>query len=469
MIDYNDAVASFSDKASDVGNRDAELASQKLLQAQKARVDQMLANELTAMHKNGQASSEAYKNLLAETTALGRALNEAHAKASVASIKEERLELASLHGGSAEKVIAETDAKFQRRFISALNNRDGLIDVPMPAIAQNSKTGEIQVSAVKPKAAAQNGETSIEASLRQAQQITAAATSDFTIPSVVVDLLGFVVTYPRLFNKFRVYQTVGIETVNLNKIENIQPAEYMSTGTVRTGEAQDADPAVFKYGKTALRALKVGGTTSVTPELVSTLPADMLQERIASYLAESLGLRYADAAVNGTGGSAQAKGIVHWLNNEGTAQRVDGKATTSNVANIDRAEVAKLFSRLGGAYQSIVGNLTIAANSTTFWNLWSNIQEDYPLFSDSRSYAGQMLGPWSVCVDDALPNVANDNVAILAGDFMKAWAIRYGGALRLEVSRDFRFQTDEIVIKAVQHFDTQPAETKAVVGYRGKN
>ena len=171
--------------------------------------------------------------------------------------------------------------------------------------------------------------------------------------------------------------------------------------------------------------------------------------------------------MKGTGNDTTGNGVAAFINAAaGASRRVDGKNTTDVAANIDRGEVTKLFAHLGGEYQSLVSGLTLATSTTTFWQLWSNIQQEYPLFSDTRGFMGHRLGPWEVCIDDAIPEVADDALPILAGDFMRAWGIRYAGPLRLEVSYEDAFRTDEITVRAIQHFDTQPLELKAVAGYR---
>ena len=472
-IDYSNMVATLADKAADVGNRDQALAHQKVLQARKDRIDGQIAAEITALNASGEVSSGKYKALLTESMALSSSLSEARAQAKSAEIKEERLELERLAPQGAEQAIAEADAQFSHKLISAMTLGSGSFSVPLPAIRQNKRTGEVDVAPVKASAPANTGETSFEASYRNAEQaqFKATATTDFRIPTVVVDLITDIVTYPRLVNKFRLYQTVGIENIAVNHITGINEAPVLSDSTPATirGEGKSVTRNQVSTANVGFRALKVGGTATVTPELLETFPADMMQTEIADYLAQSLGLTFARQAVSGNGSANQAKGVVHWLDNEGTSQRVDGKGQTANAANIDRAEVTKLMAELGGEYQNTVGGLTLAANTTTFWQLWSNIQQDYPLFSDSRSYDGQRLGPWDVCVDDAFSNVGNNVTCIVAGNFMRAFGLRLGGALRLEVSRDARFDNDEIVIKAIQHFDTQPLETKALAGYRAKS
>ena len=464
-IDYN-TVAAYADKAADVGNKEQTLAAQKILQEQKDRVDGQLASEIVALKQSGETSSEKYRHLLTETTALAASLREARAQEGVARMKEERLELASLSPQGAEHAIAEVDAKFDKVFCANLVSRSGHVDVPMPVISQDRRSSEIVVAAVKPSAVTDDGRVLAETSVANAERYTAAATTDFIIPTVVADLVTYWVTYPRLFNKFRAYQTMGVETLALNRITGIAMAEPVgATNNNPRGESvaiADNNPS---YGHVSLRAIKVAGLTRVTPELLETLPRDMLQSIITDYLGQSLGLRFAFDAIRGNGSITQGQGIVPFLT-ANTGQLVTGKAQSSNVDNIDRKEITKLFAKLGGAYQSTVGGLTLAANTTTFWALWSNIQDSYPLFSDTRGFTANRLGPWEVCIDDAIEDVADEKICILAGDFMRGYAIRYGGNLRLEVSRDVEFKSDNIVIKAVQAFDTQPAEIAAFAGYK---
>ena len=497
MSDYiTETVATLADKAADVGNKDAALHNQKVLQAQKDNLDGQIADEIIAMRQRGEVSSEKYQRLLAEITALSTSLNLSKVDASVAAVKEERLELANKASIGGEMLIAQADAKLYAQM------RDGIrraangykthlnVEVPMPLIAQNSATGKNKIVPIKAEAPEGETETTLEASYMKYQQgvseFNATGVAQFTIPSLVVDLIGYIVTYPRLYNKFKVYQTMGVEPLNVNRITGIKPATVIGTAT-NSGETEDINRNDVTTSKQALRALKVAGFTTVTPELVNTLPADMLQTRIADYLAQSLGLKYAIDAARGDGSDDEGRGVTHYLENTAAVSRtnvngvrkVTGK--TNNVAqggtNIDRREVAKLFAALGGEYQGLVGGLTLATNTELFWTIWANIQDSYPLFSDSRGFDGMKLGPWDVCVDDALkvpvnnqPDAAqaNDRITLLAGNFMRAWSIRYGGTLRLNVSYEDRFGSDEITIRAIQHFDTQPSEVPAVAGYVSK-
>ena len=477
-----DAVASFIDKAADVGNKDAALRTQNVLQAQKDRIDGQLAAEIVAMKAAGEVSSEKYRLLLSETTALSTAISAAKAEASVAALKEERLDLAKMAPQGGESLIADADAKLYAQIREGLvTAREGYktqlnVELPLPVIAQDKASGKNKVAPVKAVAPKGKTQAEIEASyrayesaLRNDFSAASAAVTDFVIPTLVVDLIGYIVTYPRLFNKFKVYQTMGVEDLLVNRIEDIAEAKVIGTATNR-GQSQTPTPDNdVMTSNVKLRALKVAAFTKLTPELVNTLPADALQTRISDYLAQSLGLKYARDAVTGDNSETRGNGVAAYINGTvaaGAARRVNGKNTTDVAANIDRGELTKLFAHLGGEYQSLVGGLTLATNTTTFWQLWSNIQQDYPLLSDSRNFVGHRLGPWEVCIDDRIDDVGDDNMPILAGDFMRAWGIRYAGALRLEVSYEDAFRTDEITVRAIQHFDTQPLELKAVAGYR---
>ena len=474
-----DTVASLTDRAADVGNKDAALRIQGVLQRQKDRLDGQLADEIIALKDRGESTSEKYRSLLSETTALSTALNAAKVEAATGSAKEERLELAKMSPLGAERAIAAADAQLYAQIRGGLQKAsEGYktrlnVELPLPVIAQDPRTGFNKVAPVKAVAPEGKNEAELETSYKAYEQalrneFTAVAdTTKFVIPSLVVDLIGYIVTYPRLFNKYKVYQTMGVETLNVNRIEGIAPATVIGTRT-NAGQSVDLPNNDVTTSNVNLRALKVAGLTKVTPELVNTLPADALQTRISDYLAQSLGLRYAIDAVTGTGGASQGRGIVHFL--AATAARVvTGKAgVVTDPTKFDRHEVTGTFAKLGGEYQSLVGGLTLATNTATFWQLWSNLQGDYPLFTDSRGYMGQRLGPWEVCVDDAIPALTNDAIPLLAGDFMRAFAIRYAGPLRLEVSYEEAFSTDEIVIRAIQHFDTQPIEVKAFAGYKAK-
>lgn len=483
-----ETVADLTDKASDVGNKGAALQAQKILQEQKDRIDSQLADEIVALKQSGEASSDAYRKLLGETTALSTAINAAKTDAQVAAIKEERLDLANLAPQGGERLIAQADAQIYSKIRGGLDEakkgfRSHLnFELPLPAIKQDRATGKNKVFPVKAAAPAGENETSIEASYMAYEaalrndfraNATGSGAGNFIIPSLVVDLIGYIVKYPRLYNKFRVYQTPGVSPLTVNRITGINPAPIISTAGVPTGERQQINPNNVTTSNVTFNALKVAGLTRITPELLRTLPADMLQTQIATYLADSIGLRFARDAVNGPGGAVRGDGVVQYL----TTNKADvaggvrfvTKKGALDAGTIKRETVTSLFAAVGGAYQSIAGGLTLAMHSGTFWSVWSAIQDSYPLFSDTRSFDTPRLGPWMVCVDDefaAKPDedneFANNSVPIVAGDFMRAWGIRYGGALQLSVSYEEAFTTDQITIKAVQHFDTKPLELPAV-------
>ena len=487
------AVASFMDKAADVGNKDAALRTQDILQAQKDRIDGQLAEEIVALKAAGEVSSEKYRLLLSETTALSTAISAAKAEASVAAIKEERLDLANMAPQGGERLIAQADAKLYshlRDGIEHLGSR-GMksnfdIEVPLPAIKQDVRSGKNVVVPVKAVAPQGEDETSLEASYMAYEaalrnEFTANATvgtNSLVVPTMVVDLISYLVTYERLFNKFRVYQTPGVSDLVINRLTGVGMAAIISKAGVVTGEREDVPVNNVTTSDVTLRALKAAGLTRITPELVASLPADMLQSRIASYLAESLGLRFAFDAVQGPANSdIRGVGVKPYLvANAATTNLVNNIPGTLPVANLNRQVLTSLFGKIGGAYQGIVNGLTLAMHSQTFWHLWSNIQDSDPLFTNSRGYDGSRLGPWEVCIDDAFdrPTRVNgtaftaDQVPVAAGDFMRGWAIRYGGALRLNVSNEESFTTDQITIRAIQHFDTQPAEVPAVAALQVK-
>ena len=492
-IQHNDVVASFAEIAADVGDKSGALRTQDILQAQKDRIDGQLADEIVALKAAGEVSSEKYRLLLSETTALSTAISAAKAEASVAAIKEERLDLANMSPQGGERLIAQADAELYSQLRTGVKQLGSLgrpgsfnIEVPLPAIHQDVQAGKNKVVPVKAVAPAGEDQTSIEASYRTYEaalrnEFQANATvgeNSLVVPTLVVDLISYLVTYERLFNKFRVYQTPGVSDLVINRLTGIKPAGIISKTGVLTGEREPISPNNVTTSDVTLRALKAAGLTRITPELIATLPADMLQSRISSYLAESIGLRFALDAVDGpVGEDNRAVGVVPYMVANAANVNLVGTAGTLNVSSIDRSTLTGLFGKIGGAYQSIVGGLTLAMHSRTFWELWSTIQDSYPMFTGMRGYDGNRLGPWEVCVDDAFkaPSVAkdpafkNNEVPIVAGDFMRGWAIRYGGALRLNVSNEESFATDQITIRAIQHFDTQPAELPAIAALQVKS
>ena len=464
MSNYNlDAVAGFADKAADVGDRDAALRTQEVLKAKKARIDSQLAAEIVALDKRGEASSETYRMLLSESTALNGAIGSAKVDAAQAAVKEERLELNADAAGGAEMAVAKADSQLYKQLYHAFTRKGNHeFEVPMPVLRQDAVTGETRVIPVK---ATDNNLKAAAAG----DFVANANAGAFTVPTLVTDLITYIVTYPRLYNKFKMYQTVGIENVAVNRLAGINPAPVVGT-RANNGEMVDLSAVNAKQETVGLDALKVAGYTRITRELVQTLPADMLQTEISSYLAQSLGLRFATDAVSGDGGASAGQGVANWLGKTaGSKQLFVGKTGVSaDTKTFDRNEVGGMLAKIGAAYQSIAGNVTLAGTPTTFWTLFANIHGDGPLFADSRAYEGQRLGMWDFCVDDAFAEIGDGNIPLVGGDFGRAWAIRYGGALRLEVSYDDAFLSDQITVKAVQHFDTQPIETPAVAGYQSK-
>ena len=480
---FTETVADLTDKAADVGNKNAALQAEKVLQEQKDRIDGQLAAEILSLKQSGEASSEKYRRLLGETTALSTAIRASKTDAATASVKEERLDLLKHAPQGAERAIAQADAKIYAQLRSGLKEAENgykahlSLELPLPVIQQDELTGEVKVAPVKAAAPQGDTEASLEASYMQYEkalrnEFTATGISGdngFVIPSLVVDLIGYIVTYPRLYNKFKVYQTTGVEDLNVNRITGIAPASVIGTAATK-GEKAPITANNVTTDSVTLRALKVAALTRITPELINTLPADMLQSRISSYLAQSLGLKFAADAISGDGGSSAGQGVGNHFNASGAvARRVEAPTgAKSDLKLVNRHEISKLFAALGGEYQSLVGGLTLATTTSVFWQLWSNLQGEHPLFTDSRGFMGTRLGPWEVCVDDAIDAPAAGKTGIFAGNFMRAWAIRYAGALRLNVSYEESFTSDQITIRAIQHYDTQPAELPAVAGYQFK-
>jgi len=64
-------------------------------------------------------------------------------------------------------------------------------------------------------------------------------------------------------------------------------------------------------------------------------------------------------------------------------------------------------------------------------------------------------------VDDDVPAMAADAKSILFGDWSRV-AVRIAGGMRFERSNDFKFDTDEVVFRAVMRFDSRLVNTDAV-------
>ena len=476
--------------AEDVGNLEDRLASLRVLHDRQRSLQHQLARELEAM--NGGSRTARYNRLLGELSMLGRAITSTQLEVDTARLREERLDMASLLPHGAVRAIQQSDTRFYSQLKQGLDrqaqgyNTALTIDYDMPMVAKDN-VGRTKVYPFAAKAP--DGETTADLeesylAMRRAVDgdlLAANTSADFVLPTPVVDLIQYVVSYSRLYQEFNVEQTPGVNLLEVNRLTGIEPAAIIGNAT-NSGQRAAIPETVVETDSVQLRALKVAGLTTLSSDTLESLPEFMLREQIASYLGQSIALRFAESAVNGSGSSGEAAqpgppevpevkpdayGVIPFLKANTDRLSVGKAGVAADFSLFDRAEAARMFGLIGGAYQRVPGRAKFACNAKSFWQLWSHLQDRKPLFADGREYDGPSLGGWPTVIDDAIPDLDTvGNIGLLAASWQDAYTLRLAGKLRLQVSFQHAFRKDQLTIRAIQHFDVQPRDINALAGYQ---
>lgn len=222
-----------------------------------------------------------------------------------------------------------------------------------------------------------------------------------------------------------------------------------ATITAEAGTLTAADPTISKV---ALDAYKVAGLTIWSSELDQDNVID-LRDLIAESLAENIG-RGINGLLTTADGSNKPQGFIGVAANGGTA------AGTANNTFVGGADLVDLFYSRKAAYRS---RGTWMASSTGMAKV-RKLQDSTGQFLWQPSLAaGQpetVLGR-PIYENADMAAVASASKSFAFGDF-KRFYVRRVTPTRVEMSKDYRFATDELAIRVIERVDGDLIDANAI-------
>lgn len=222
------------------------------------------------------------------------------------------------------------------------------------------------------------------------------------------------------------------------------------TLTAEAGTFTEADPTISSV---TLNAYKYGGITLWSAELDADNVIG-IENLLGQSLANEIVFSGAGPALTTADGSSKPHGIVAAAANGGTA------SGTANNTFFGPGDIVDLFYGRAQPYRR-VGNWM--ASSTGLAKIRKLQDSTGQLIWQPSLVAGQpetVLGrPIFENPDMATP--ASAAKSVLFGDTHR-YFVRRAGALRIEISRDYKFNTDQLAIKAVERLDGELVDGAAV-------
>lgn len=222
-----------------------------------------------------------------------------------------------------------------------------------------------------------------------------------------------------------------------------------ATLTAEAGGLTAADPTISKV---SLNAYKFAGLTIWSSELDQDNIIG-LQDLIASSLAEDIG-RGINAVLTTGDGSNKPQGFIGVATNGGTA------SGTANNPFVGGSDLIDLFYSRKAAYR----NRGVWQASSTGMAKARKLQDSTGQFLWQPSLAaGQpetLLGR-PIYENADMAAVASASKSFAFGDF-KRFYVRKVNPARVELSRDYRFSTDELAIRVIERVDGDLIDASAI-------
>jgi HK97 family phage major capsid protein len=219
---------------------------------------------------------------------------------------------------------------------------------------------------------------------------------------------------------------------------------FSTAALVAEGSAiGESDPNISAV---TMNAHKIAVLLQVSSELVTDTAFD-----IERYLGEQLGIAVGSqisSLLGGTDvGTTQPQGIM-------------GTATTTGITGGTGVVGAPTLANLNGLWYSVPSQYRSAGMGWVMHNttaqyiagLVDTTGRPLLLPSLSESIPGTLFGA-PVYVDNAVAAYGTGVPSIWCGNMQRFYGVRFAGALRVDVSRDFAFQNDLITYRAIQRLD----------------
>lgn len=218
----------------------------------------------------------------------------------------------------------------------------------------------------------------------------------------------------------------------------------------RVGEAQTITESDPEFGPLAtLKAYGYKFLLKVSTELVNDEAYDLISF-LARQGGEALGAGIGIELLTGTGVD-QPNGLV----NATTGVTLAGNALTYD-------ETIDIFHSVSSLYRK---NAVWVFNDSSVASLRKiKDTEGRPMWQPGMvpGAPDTLLGK-PVLTDPGMPTLADDSAkAVIFGDVRRAYTVRYSGALRVERSDEFAFDTDQVTFRFIQRADGEIIDTKAV-------
>lgn len=250
----------------------------------------------------------------------------------------------------------------------------------------------------------------------------------------------------------RLTQTSGVlaaapRTINTNHGATIKVPTLQSFSTaalVAEGSAiGESDPSISAV---SMNAYKLAVLLQVSNELVSDTAFD-IERYLGEQLGVAIGTQISSLLASTDAGTTQPQGIMGTATTTGVTGGT-GLAGAPTLANLNA-----LWYSTPSQYRSS-GMGWVMHNSTAQYiaGLLDTTGRPLLLPSLSDSIPGTLFGA-PVYVDNAVAAYGTGVASIWCGNMQRFYGVRFAGALRVDVSRDFAFQNDLITYRAIQRLD----------------
>lgn len=250
----------------------------------------------------------------------------------------------------------------------------------------------------------------------------------------------------------RLTQTSGVlaaapRTINTDHGATIKVPTLTSFSTaalVAEGSAiGESDPSISAV---EMGAYKLAVLLQVSSELVTDTAFD-IERYLGEQLGVAVGTQISAMLASTNAGTTQPQGIM-------------GTATTTGVTGGTGVAGAPTLANLNALWYSVPSQYRgsgmgwVMHNSTAQYIAGLTDTTGRPLLmpSLSDSVPGTLFGA-PVYVDNAVAAYGTGVASIWCGSMQRFYGVRFAGALRVDVSRDFAFQNDMITYRAIQRLD----------------
>lgn len=279
----------------------------------------------------------------------------------------------------------------------------------------------------------------------------ALSTSSSTVPTSFYDR---VVVYERTFTPMLNPDVVTIITSTSGEDFTIPrlTADAAGGGTVTAegGTINAVDPTISSV---VLSPFKYASINLWSAELDQDGISE-IEDLIARSTARDLGLGAGAHLTTGTG-TVQPNGIVTQATNGGTAT---GTAQTGGASYIAWPDLVGLYGSLAAPYRA-AGSWMMSSDALSHVLSFRD-DSGMPIWSLGRDDRIRILGK-PIFENPAMEALGSASKSVLFGDLSR-YIVRRVSPARVEISRDYKYDTDQVALKVVERLDGALVDTAAV-------